>query len=1178
MMKPGRLTCKLILSKLLLLCATVAALDNALAQGPSLALASGSGAPGGSVALNLNFQANGTQPTGIQWVLSFSSTDISSVTVAATSTATSVGEALSCSTAAGHVNCLMINLASNTVVVPNGTIAIATFHISPTTTSTASQISLTNLAASDGNGSSLSLSGTGGQITINQPPPVTSLSNLSCTPASIATPGTATCTVSLTAAAATNTTVALSSNSSYAAVPPSVVVPSGMSSATFTANASAVSGNTTATLTASLNGNVRNFSLALTKSSVTQPGVSSLTCSPISPAGGASVNCTVNLTGAAPSGGTTVTLSSDNAYAVPPNQVTIPAGLSNGVFTVVTTVVTAVHSSTISASSAGVTQSTVLTIQPPAGTSLSSLSCNPAIIGPGGTSSCTLTITGSAPSGGISIAINSSSSSVNVPNSVLIPLGSNSATFNATAGTAAADVNATLTATLHAVSTSFQLTVTSQTLLVSVNCNPATVAPGASSTCTASLNRTVQSGIVEVLLSSSNPKVTVPGSVVISTGNRSATFAAASAANASNDSANLSATLGATTVTTTLTIGANPNAPSLVCNPSILQTPGTTTCTFKLSVAPQTNLLVAMTSTNSSLIFPPSITIGTGMTTVTFTLTAPAVTASTTATLTAMGQGASQTLTLNPPPNTNVSVTAISCGPQTLTGGGTSTCNITLSGAAPVGGVHVQLSSSSTQVSVPTFVQVPELSSAAEFALSSSLIDHDENITLTANLASSSAQTKLSLAGLKLVSLACTPKSLRSGSPFTCQATFNSAQATGGVVLSLSSSDSRVTVPASVSSQAGQAVFQANTTVVPVNQSVKVSASYHGVTVQDTVTLTPGPPVLTAPGRQMILPGKLLTFTVSASDPANLAVALSSSGLPPGAMFNPNGGIFNWVPQTSQIGVYTVHFTATNIALVSTTQDVLIEVASDTPVIFSIANAASYVDDGGCSPGAVTTIVGSGFVKTGPKAAEISPIPTEMNGVRVSVNGNDLPVFYAAENQINFQCPQLAPGDPVTLTIESNTGTSSPHSSKMQFATPGIFTIDGSGRGQGAILIANTPSIAMPHTDGIPSQPARHGDFVSIYATGLGSVSTEVPSGSAAPVETLDKVKAPVDVIIDGQNAEVSFAGLAPGFTGLYQVNAQIPVSASTGDTISVQIAVHLPDGTVAKSNIVSIAIAAAAN
>src|SRR5437763_11087579 len=129
-----------------------------------------------------------------------------------------------------------------------------------------------------------------------------------------------------------------------------------------------------------------------------------------------------------------------------------------------------------------------------------------------------------------------------------------------------------------------------------------------------------------------------------------------------------------------------------------------------------------MSSNTASLTFPPSITIGAGTTSAMFTATAAAVTASSTVTLTAMGQGTSQTLTLNPPQNTKVSITALSCGPETLTGGGSTACNVTLSGAAPAGGAQLQLSSSSTQVSIPALIQVPEGSPNAQFTVSSALI------------------------------------------------------------------------------------------------------------------------------------------------------------------------------------------------------------------------------------------------------------------------------------------------------------------------------------------------------------------------------------------------------------------------------------------------------------------------
>ena len=321
-----------------------------------------------------------------------------------------------------------------------------------------------------------------------------------------------------------------------------------------------------------------------------------------------------------------------------------------------------------------------------------------------------------------------------------------------------------------------------------------------------------------------------------------------------------------------------------------------------------------------------------------------------------------------------------------------------------------------------------------------------------------------------------------------------------------------------------------------------------------------------------------MTFTVSANDPAGLAVTLSVANLPPDSSFNPNTGVFNWAPQTTQMGQYSVAFTATNSAQVAATADVAIEVQSTTPIISALANAASFVDTG-CSPGAVGTLLGTGFVATGAKSAEVSPLPTTIDGLHVQGNGNDLPVFYVSEDQVNFQCPTAAPpGAPMALTIQSGTGASSPLSTTMQVAAPGIFTINGSGKGQGAVLVAGTANVAMTRTKGVKSEPASRGGYISIYATGLGATNANVAPGAPAPSDPLAEVIAPVDVLLGGDAADVTFAGLVPGYTGLYVVNAKVPASASIGPSIPLQIAVHLPDGTVVKSNVVTIAVAPADN
>ena len=155
--------------KIVLICILVFAAEGALAQ-PSISLSSGSGAPGTSVSVNISFNANGTQPTGAQWTLNYSSIDFSSVSVAQTSTVSSVsGETFLCPAGAGSATCIIINIGSDTVLVPNGIIAVATFHISPATTNTSSLITLSNLVASDGGATGLSLTGSAATITINQP-------------------------------------------------------------------------------------------------------------------------------------------------------------------------------------------------------------------------------------------------------------------------------------------------------------------------------------------------------------------------------------------------------------------------------------------------------------------------------------------------------------------------------------------------------------------------------------------------------------------------------------------------------------------------------------------------------------------------------------------------------------------------------------------------------------------------------------------------------------------------------------------------------------------------------------------------------------------------------------------------------------------------------------------------
>jgi uncharacterized protein (TIGR03437 family) len=122
-------------------------------------------------------------------------------------------------------------------------------------------------------------------------------------------------------------------------------------------------------------------------------------------------------------------------------------------------------------------------------------------------------------------------------------------------------------------------------------------------------------------------------------------------------------------------------------------------------------------------------------------------------------------------------------------------------------------------------------------------------------------------------------------------------------------------------------------------------------------------------------------------------------------------------------------------------------------------------------------------------------------------------------------------------------------------AQPEIFSINASGSGQGAILNAVTGELAAPSgsVPGVQTAPVARGDPVAIYCTNLSPYGPTPPSGSPAPADPPTEASWP-QVMIGGIVADVLFAGLAPGYVGLYQVNAVVPPKSPTGSAVPVQL------------------------
>ncbi len=152
-------------------------------------------------------------------------------------------------------------------------------------------------------------------------------------------------------------------------------------------------------------------------------------------------------------------------------------------------------------------------------------------------------------------------------------------------------------------------------------------------------------------------------------------------------------------------------------------------------------------------------------------------------------------------------------------------------------------------------------------------------------------------------------------------------------------------------------------------------------------------------------------------------------------------------------------------------------------------------------------------------------------------------VNQGGQEQINLQVPFELSGESTTQVVVTNNGLISPPVTvAVSAAMPGIFTVNGKA---GAILKSDYSLNNL-------SNPAHPGDIIIIYATGLGPVSPTVATGT--PASTAAQVTIPTSVTIGGLSAKVIYAGLAPSFVGLYQINVIVPSNTTSGNAVPVVI------------------------
>jgi uncharacterized protein (TIGR03437 family) len=139
----------------------------------------------------------------------------------------------------------------------------------------------------------------------------------------------------------------------------------------------------------------------------------------------------------------------------------------------------------------------------------------------------------------------------------------------------------------------------------------------------------------------------------------------------------------------------------------------------------------------------------------------------------------------------------------------------------------------------------------------------------------------------------------------------------------------------------------------------------------------------------------------------------------------------------------------------------------------------------------------------------------------------------------------------VNLTINNNGQSSPPVSIPVAQAVPGIFIIGGTGSPQQAAVLNQDLSVNGP------GNPAAAGSVIVVYATGGGSLSAPVTDGELPT--TLINV-ANTTLTVGGQPATIDFAGLAPGFAGVLQINATLPNGLAAGSAVPIVLSISGAD------------------
>jgi uncharacterized protein (TIGR03437 family) len=274
------------------------------------------------------------------------------------------------------------------------------------------------------------------------------------------------------------------------------------------------------------------------------------------------------------------------------------------------------------------------------------------------------------------------------------------------------------------------------------------------------------------------------------------------------------------------------------------------------------------------------------------------------------------------------------------------------------------------------------------------------------------------------------------------------------------------------------------------------------------------------------------------STPGELNVSVSPSGLS-AATYN---GTITVTSASASNSPQTVSVTLT------VTQAPLPE-----PVVAMVANAASYAR-GTLAVGEIVYLEGTNIGPPTLTTLRVTGgrVDTVLANTRILFDGIAAPLIYVSSTKSSGVVPYALAGRASTrIQVEYQGVRSTALEFRLADSAPGIFSLDASGLGPGAIL-------NQDFSVNLPSNPAPKNSVVMVYATGEGQLTPPVADGSIAPSAPPFSVPVlPVSVTIGGRPAQVLYRGQAPNFvSGVLQVNVRVPDDAPSGAAVPIVITV----------------------